>query len=150
VEAASGLGLTGDNMYYYDLEAYDTGNNRCRNAVKAFISGWVEQLRNETGTVAGAYGSACGSMVADWASIDYPPNAVFVAQEQHPRDKDVWGLSCLSDDLFSSGHQRLHQWNLDVKRRYGGIKMKIDEDCAYGLVTPDERPDDTDPACTTE
>jgi hypothetical protein len=63
VSAAYNLGFTGRNVYYFDMEAYPTGNASCKTAVNSFVNGWSDQLQNYWGEKAGVYGSGCGSAV---------------------------------------------------------------------------------------
>jgi Domain of unknown function (DUF1906) len=147
VWAAYDLGFTGRNVYYFDMEAYNTGNSSCRNAVKAFVDGWSGRIKNYWGEKAGVYGSSCGSAVADWATINNVPNDVWVADWNG--DPDVWGLACLSNGLWSND-QRLHQYRGGHNETWGGVTMNIDNDCADGLVTPHGHFTSGDPACTTE
>jgi hypothetical protein len=133
VSAARNLGFTGKNMYFYDMESYDTTNSACRRAVNAFVGGWVGRIHNQYGEKAGVYGSSCGSAVSDWADLQNVPDTVWVAAWNN--DPDVWGLPCLSDSLWI-GDQRLHQYRGSHAETWGGITLTIDNDCAKGLVTP--------------
>lgn len=144
VLAAANLGFTGKNVYYYDLESCDTTNTTCRNAVKAFIDGWVYRIRSYWGEKAGVYGSACGSAVSDWASIANPPDSVWIAAWNGV--KSVWNLPCVSNTLWAN-HQRLHQWRGGHNETWGGVTLNIDSDCADGLVTPHGH-SCSDPECT--
>jgi hypothetical protein len=51
-------------VVYYDIEYYGT-NTACRQAVNAFMNGWVSQIRAR-GNLAGVYGSTlCNTGLSD-------------------------------------------------------------------------------------
>lgn len=128
--AAVNLGFAAGTIIYYDIEAYDTSNTSCKAAVKAFLGGWDYQLHVK-GDYAGIYGSSCGSNVAGWASLSTVPDDVWVAAWDGRHT--VWGLSCLSDTLWSN-NQRIHQYQGGHNETYGGITFNIDGDCEDGRV----------------
>jgi photosystem II stability/assembly factor-like uncharacterized protein len=82
IDTAVDLGLAladgSGTAIYYDLEGYDTTNTTCRNAAKAFISGWTARLRERSNQV-GVYGSSCASAINDFASISNVPDATWPA-----------------------------------------------------------------------
>jgi hypothetical protein len=47
--AAANLGFDGTNVYYFDLESFNTGNSTCRTAVKSFINGWSSRIQSYWG-----------------------------------------------------------------------------------------------------
>jgi Domain of unknown function (DUF1906) len=147
VAAARSLGFTGKNVYYFDLEGYDTGNSACRTAAANFVTGWVTRLHNYWGEKAGVYGSACASAVDDWAYTGNPPDDVWAADWNG--DPDVWGLGCIPN-----GHwvyqQRIHQWRGGHKETWNGTTLNIDSDCTDGWVTPHGHYTSGDPACVNE
>jgi hypothetical protein len=147
VNAARNLGFTGKNVYYYDMEHYNTGNSTCRNAVKSFVSGWVGRLRHYWGEASGMYGATCGSAVNDWASIPNIPDDVWLAYWNN--DPDVWGLKCVPDGNWVF-NQRIHQYRGGHNETWGGITLGIDNDCASGPVTPHGHGPYEDRACTVE
>lgn len=112
VSAAAGLGFTGNNVYYFDMENYDTGNSSCRTAVHAFVNGWSARLNQYWSQKAGVYGSGCASAVDDWAS-GWAPDDVWIADWNN--DPDVWGLGCVPNGHWVGG-QRLHQYRGDTTR----------------------------------
>ena len=147
VTAAANLGFSGFNAYYFDMEAYPTGNAGCKTAVNAFINGWSDEIQNYWGERAGAYGSGCGSSVDSWAYIGHPPNDVWIADWN--LDPDVWGLGCVPNGHWIND-QRLHQYRGGHNETYNGVTINIDNDCADGLVVPHGHDTTGDPACTTE
>jgi hypothetical protein len=147
VIAASNLGFDGTNVYYFDLEAYNTGDSTCRTAVKSFINGWSSRVQSYWGEKAGVYGSGCGSAVDDWASIGTPPNDVWIADWN--LDPDVWGL-CNVPNTHWTSDQRLHQYRGGHSETWGGVAISIDNDCADGQVVPHGHGTGGDPACYQE
>jgi len=142
--AAHSLGFTGLNIIYYNMEAYNTTNTTCVNAVRAFINAWVDFF-HQVGEKAGAYGGAC-SGVTNWTSITNPPDSVWIAAWNN--DPDVWGLPCVNNGYWCC-QQRVHQYAGTHSETWGGVALSIDNDCAYGLVTPHGH-SVIDYACTNE
>ena len=141
--AAYNLGLTGHNVYYYDLENYNETNVACRNAVNMFIQAWTAEHHRD-GDKAGVYANGCDA--AYWPYIANVPDDVWIAYWNN--DPDVWGLSCLPNDWWVY-HQRIHQYVGNVWEKYGGVSLLIDRDCADGLVTPHGH-SWSDTTCTVE
>ncbi len=93
---AEALGLFGQKIIYYDLEAY-SGDTTCRNSVKKFIRGWTERL-HELGSKAGGYGASCRSYIEDWAQNDPPPDDIWIAHwilDEYDPSATVWNAVCL-------------------------------------------------------
>ncbi len=134
---AKGLadGATGGTVIYYDMEPYSGANLACRQAVSAFMNGWVERL-HEQGNYAGGYGGPCTSYMADWASISHLPDDVWPGywiRNGYDPNASVFEVPCLSDSLWSN-HQRIRQYAGDHSERWGGVQLGIDNDVADGLV----------------
>ncbi|HEX4420519.1 MAG TPA: glycoside hydrolase domain-containing protein [Kofleriaceae bacterium] len=123
------LGFPAPSIVYYDMERYDPTTSA---AVKAFIDGWVAQLRAR-GHQAGVYGAGVNA-ASDWASIADPPQAVWIAQWNNV--DGVFGLSGLSDSLWAN-HQRIHQFQGAHNETWGGVTFNIDTDRADGPVADD-------------
>ena len=71
--SAGGLSLNADFPIVYDLEAFNTGNDTCLRAAKAFLRGWVSYFHVDPAQSAGVYGSSCGSGVCEyWSSTANP------------------------------------------------------------------------------
>lgn len=154
ITAAYNLGFTGRNIYFYDLEAFTAkgalscSTTTARTAAKAFVNAWVDRIQNFYGHQAGMYGSSCGSYANDWAAIANPPGTVWLAQFNN--DPDVWGLSCVPDTNWVAASQRLHQYRGGHNETWGGVTIKIDNDCERGFITPHGHPISADPACVNE
>jgi hypothetical protein len=136
---AASLGLTnyglGGTIIYYDLEAYSGGNLACRQAVAAFMNGWVEKL-HELGSYAGGYGGACSSYITDWSAIPNAPDGVWPAywyRNNYDPNASVFSMPCLADSLWKN-HQRIRQYAGELNNTWGGVTLNIDINVADGLV----------------
>ncbi|WP_129631603.1 glycoside hydrolase domain-containing protein [Candidatus Oscillochloris fontis] len=139
VAAAKRLGLTSadgtGSIIYYDMENFNTSNSSCKAAVTAFIGGWTQRL-HELGNQSGAYGSACGSSVAQWATANPAPDAVWIAswfQGYYRPNVSTFKLSCVSDSLWSN-NQRIRQYLGGHNEKWGNVTINIDSNKATGPV----------------
>lgn len=149
--AARALGFTGQSPVYLDIEAYNTVNSVCKTAVLEFMRGWLTQMKQYEGKVAGAYGSSAGSDVQSWATITPPPDDIWFADNCASSEQDpcisVWSSPYISDASWSiqPPYGRLHQFRLDIPNVwFGDVYKQIDQNCAWGLVAgkgygPDSR-----------
>lgn len=150
--AARALGFTGQSPVYLDIEAYNTVNSVCRTAVLEFMRGWLVQMKQYEGKVAGAYGSVAGSDVQSWAGITPPPDDIWFADdcaagssEQDPCIS-VWSSPYISASSWSiqPPYGRLHQFRLDIRNIwFGDVYKTIDQNCAWGLVAGKGYPSDS-------
>ena len=139
--AAGRLGFLGDRIIYYDLEYY-AGSNvtaACRNTVKSFIQGWTDKL-HQLGYQAGAYGSPCGSYIADWWSNNPPPDDIWFAKWMTDPEYDpgasVWGDPvCSFTNAMWPGQTRLRQYAGDHYETWGGVRLGIDSNVLNGEIT---------------
>lgn len=140
VERAAALGLTysnrGGTVLYYDLEAYDVKNAPCREAARAFISGWTGQVRAR-GNIAGVYGATCTSALSDFAMIENVPDVIWAAYWLLPYryrpDASVFNLPCLDNSLWVNG-QRLRQYSGGHNQTWGATTLNIDSNVLGGVV----------------
>lgn len=133
-DVAANLGLS-NSVLYYDLEAYDTSNDTCRNAAKSFISGWSAQARAR-GYQAGVYGSACASALNDFISIPNVPNVIWPAHwiySSYNSGATVWSVACIPDSNWSN-HQRIRQYAGGHNETWGGLTLNIDSNALDGVV----------------
>jgi photosystem II stability/assembly factor-like uncharacterized protein len=147
--AAARLGVLGDHIIYYDLESYSGASSSCRQAAASFLRGWTERL-HELEIVSGAYGAPCTSYMTDWAAINPPPDAVWIAHwfsDRYDPDATVWDTPCLPDSLWVD-HQRLKQYAGSHIETWGGLSMTIDSNVMDGPITaiPIPRPAGVTPA----
>ena len=133
--AAVSLGFFGPKVIYYDLESYSGADAECRQAAKAFLQGWSEKL-HDLGDKSGAYGAPCTSYISDWATVDTPPDDVWIAHwylDEYDPDATVWDTPCLSDSLWP-GSRRLKQYAGGHNETWGGVRMRIDSNVLNGEV----------------
>lgn len=140
-QTARDMGFTGPSPVYVDMEAYQTGNSVCHTAVLEFLHGWLTQMKNFEGKVAGAYGSSSGSDVQSWGSISPPPDDIWFAEwnaanEQSP-NISVWATSYISSTSWriQPPYGRFHQFRGDIPNIwFGDVFLSIDQTCAWGIV----------------
>ncbi len=135
-EAAHKLGFASNALINYDIEGYPDAES-CRDAVKSFLNGWVEQLEL-IGLRAGAYGSPCRSYITDWATINNPPQDVWIAHwiaDEFDPTATVWNVPCGLENSYWSYHQRLKQYAGGHKESWGGVELVIDSNVLDGHIT---------------
>jgi Domain of unknown function (DUF1906)/FG-GAP-like repeat len=133
VAAAAALGLSRASALIFDMEAYETGNAACTNAVLAFLGAWTARL-HDRGYFSGVYGSLASTvtdLVGDYNSTSRP----------HPDYLDFarWdGVATTANPAIPAGywspHRRIHQYLGDHDESYGGLAINIDND--YVDVAP--------------
>lgn len=139
LDTAESLGLFGQKIIYYDLEAY-SGDDKCRNTVKAFIRGWTERL-HELDHKAGGYGASCRSYIEDWAENTPPPDDIWIAHwiaDEYDPSATVWDAVCLDPTtgppLYWLNHQRLRQYAGGHTETWGKVPLTIDSNVLDGEV----------------
>ena len=150
--AASNLGLTnldGSNtIIYYDLEAYNTSNSSCRNAMKSFMDGWDQELAAK-GNKSGVYGSSCASGLTDFMTISHVPDAIWLAwwnYSTYNSNASVFGVSCVSNSYWPN-HQRIHQYAGSHNETWGGITINVDNNVLDGpMAVPYQGASNTAPS----
>jgi photosystem II stability/assembly factor-like uncharacterized protein len=144
VERLAALGLTfpdkTGSVVYYDIEHYGT-NLVCRNAVNAFMNGWVSQI-HARGNLAGVYGSTgCDTGLSDFRFIMNVPDVIWPARWFHNSGSgyydpnvSVWDLgSCLPNDVWAD-HQRIRQYEGGHNETWGNLTLEIDNNVLDGVV----------------
>ena len=141
-----GLGIRKGSTLYYDLEDYDIGPDDCRRAALSFLSGWTKALH------AKGYGSGVYSNIAAAiTSLDYADDA---SPGSYAMPDDIWFAwengkadvktdERVSDSDHWDDHARIHQYDLDVERTYGGYTLDVDEnwvDVGTGSVGSPSKP----------
>jgi Domain of unknown function (DUF1906) len=121
---AQQLGFGPMTPIYYDMEGYSPNQST---RVLRFLSAWTTRL-HALGYSSGVYSSS-SSGIADLAhqyagGVYTMPDVIYDA---------LWnGHADTEDSVFSPGqwahHQRLHQYNGNVTRTYGGVQINIDQD----------------------
>ena len=125
--AARSLGITAGSTLWYDLEWFPAGRGRCRRSALEFLAAWTRTL-HAAGYLSGVYSSVSAGIRAVGTvrgSRSYAhPDAVWFAWANGRRD--TW----LGDDWLRAprwkANGRVHQYALDVRSSYGGVRMAID------------------------
>jgi hypothetical protein len=128
-----GFGTAAGTPVVYDLENYPN-NSACRAAVKSFMQGWVDQLATPPyPQPAGVYGSACGSYLADLATIARPPK--YIVPADWDGNPSTTAMACINGSSWAN-HQRIKQFQGGHNETWGGVTINIDSNCANGPVAP--------------
>jgi peptidoglycan hydrolase-like protein with peptidoglycan-binding domain len=126
VANAQFLGIGRGSTLYYDLEDYDLAPDDCRRAALSFMSGWTEGLHG-LGYRSGVYSNIAAAITSlDYAHVADPPaytmpDDIWFAWSNGRADTDTdkWVTSDAWD-----GHQRIHQYALDVPQQtWGGFTL---------------------------
>lgn len=136
--AAREYGFFGDQIIYYDLEAFPNASTACRAATDAFMEGWTRQL-HDLGFKAGGYGQECSSYMTDWVDNSPSPDDIWWARWPFPPwgydpTASVYGSSCIPDNYWDD-HQRIRQYTGGHTETWGGVLLTIDSNALDGEVT---------------
>lgn len=125
--AASNAGRRGigkGSPIYLDIEAYDSRNARCRNAVLHFAGGWTRKLHDE-GYRSGVYGTVT-RVIRDLGRagdhITRPDNIWYAHWDGVPR---VATDRYLRDAWWEKNHL-MKQYRGGHGERHGGVRINID------------------------
>ena len=128
IKQARHFGIGRGSVLYLDIEWYDRGRHTCNRAVLSFVHGWTHRLHDRHFR-SGLYSSGSAAI-----------QALDGARHRHPKRFDwpnqMWGAcsDCrpvgdlrpyLSRDYWR-GSSRLHQYALNVRGSYGGVRYQID------------------------
>jgi hypothetical protein len=116
-----------------DIEAFDTTNTTCLNAVKAFTRGWVFQMHLPPAQKAGVYGSTCASGLSALAGVSPRPD--YITGAAWDGVKSTSTMPCISSSSWTN-HQRHKQYRGDHSETWNGVKATVDSDCSNGPVYP--------------
>ncbi|MBO0846978.1 MAG: DUF1906 domain-containing protein [Nocardioides sp.] len=140
VTTAQHLGIAAGSTLWYDLEAFNQDNNRCRNASLAFLSGWTRGI-HALHYVSGVYSSAASGIWAlDQARINDPsayhlPDQIWIAR---------WdGKANTSTTYISNAgwrRARMKQYIGGHNETWGRVTINIDRDFV-NLGVPTGGPD---------
>jgi hypothetical protein len=138
VARAKALGIAEGSTLWYDIEAYDTGNEVCRESTLHFLSAWTRTLHKRD-YVSGLYASAARGMNAlDDARVSRPrhyamPDQIWVAEwvkeAEYRRPPTTNPPSLYSgylrdDGWFPGGRMRQYRGGHD--ETWGGVRINID------------------------
>ena len=142
VGVARSLGIVPGSTMYYDLEAFDAGNTKCRNSALTFLSSWTTEIK-ALGYLSGVYSSASsGLKMLDQVRQTNPtayalPDQVWIAD---------WNNQANTSSAYVSStgwmpHARVKQYQGGHNERYGGVTINIDRDfldVGQGSIAPGE------------
>jgi Domain of unknown function (DUF1906) len=121
---------------YFDMEAYNGGNKRCRNSVLSFLSQWTRHL-HARGYVSGVYSSASSGAedLGLAGSVDghkvAKPDSMWFALWNNKAN--LIGTPYLLNSWWNPG-RRIKQYKGGHKVKVDGIKLDIDSDLVEGAV----------------
>lgn len=128
VAQAASVGISEGTVIYYDLEPYDSS---CEDAVKQFVSGWVERIHDDF-YHAGVY-QGCNPPIDDYYNLTNRPKDIAVADANNTDTADSIPASCLSSSHWVNN--RIHQYTQPTSVTAGGVTLpKVDHDCVRGDV----------------
>nr|WP_051777200.1 glycoside hydrolase domain-containing protein [Kitasatospora phosalacinea] len=126
VAKAAALGMRPGSTLYLDVEAYNTADTSCADAVLAYVQSWNRAVHG-SGYWAGFYGfassSAAGIAAAAGKNAPDLPDAMWYAR--YDGAADTTGSFPFSSGLWS-GHRRAHQYQVNQKETYGGATVTVD------------------------
>lgn len=127
VNTAKRLGIPARSTLWYDLEAFDVGNTRCRESALRFLHAWTNRVRG-LGYRSGVYSSAAsGIRMLDNARVNRRsklsmPDQVWIA--------DWDGKANLRSAFVRAGgwmpHARVKQYRGGHDETWGGKRINID------------------------
>jgi hypothetical protein len=145
VANAQALAIGPGSTLYYDLEDYDIGPDQCRWAALTFMSGWTQRL-HERGYVSGVY-SNLGAAITSLDLADRVSHGSYVMPDEIWFAWENGKADAVTDHRVQSSrwnsHARIHQYDLDTTRTYGGVTLDIDlnwVDVGNGSVAPAAKP----------
>jgi len=127
VAAAAALGIVPRSTLWYDLEAFDDDNFRCRESALAFLSAWTNKL-HALDYVSGVYSSAgSGIEVLDDARVERPgaytlPDMIWIARWDGVPNTSTSYVR--SDGWLPGG--RVKQYLGGHDETWGGVTINID------------------------
>ncbi|MGW3152406.1 MULTISPECIES: glycoside hydrolase domain-containing protein [Streptomyces] len=126
VAKASALGMKAGSPIYLDMEAYDTTNTSCNNAVLTYVRAFDKELRVKTYR-AGYYGftSSSAKAIANATDkTDLPGNLWYALWDKQNTTTADWPFGASQ----YTGHSRAHQYMVNSKETRGGYTITVDRD----------------------
>ncbi|SOD86048.1 glycoside hydrolase domain-containing protein [Streptomyces sp. Ag109_G2-15] len=126
VAKASALGMKAGSPIYLDMEAYDSTNKACNDAVLTYVRAFDKGLRAKTYRT-GYYGftsSSAKAVATATDKTDLPGNLWYALwDKQNTTTADwPWGATQFTD------HSRAHQYMVNSKETHGGVPLTVDRD----------------------
>jgi len=131
--SVTAIGLDG-TIIYVDLE--DFNHSTCGVAAQAYLSGFVQQMHTQGGSV-GVYGGQYNA-TQDFQFASPMPDDVWIARKDG--HVTVWGLGhglspALPDTLWPA-KQRIHQYWIDQDETWRGTTIHVDSDIVDATIVP--------------
>lgn len=129
VAAATKLGIVAKSTLFYDLEAFDIGNSRCRNSAIRFVHAWTQRL-HQRGYLSGFYSSAgSGIKMLDDLRRSNPsgfllPDTLWIARWDGKPGVAV-STQYLAASAWMPG-RRVKQYQGGHNETWGGVTINID------------------------
>lgn len=126
VAKAAALGMKAGSPIYLDMEAYDTTNTACNDAVLTYVRSFDRQLRTKTYR-AGYYGftSSSAKAIANAKDkTDLPGNLWYALWDKNNTTTADWPFGATQ----FTGHSRAHQYMVNSKETRGGYTITVDRD----------------------
>lgn len=132
--AARTLRLPGRELLFYDLEPFDVRRGDCRRSSLAFLDAWTREVHRQ-GYRSGVYSHVRAgiSLLSRTPSGYARPDAVWYAHVDRVGDMPAEYVGSLAFMRTS----RVHQFALDTRVDFGGVRMAIDWNyVSLGAVRP--------------
>jgi Rv2525c-like, glycoside hydrolase-like domain len=133
------VGLPPGAPIYYDLEAYRPVDPACTDAVNAFVSAWVGELRN-AGYKTGLYGTPESGLNAQVQAAANPGlatvDAIWIARWSGRPNLFGYDPQVLPQWMWAN-RARIHQYRGDHDETWGGVTLNIDSNLVHGPVYPE-------------
>ncbi|WP_460363188.1 DUF1906 domain-containing protein [Actinocorallia lasiicapitis] len=131
VAKAKALGIPAKRPIYFDMEAYNSGNTTCKNAVMTFFDAWTRRL-HALDYKSGVYSSA-GSGIRDLGRAQgiKKPNSIWFA---HWDGRAKTTPSSYLAATWWAEHRRIKQYRGGHTETHGGVQLNVDSNVVDGLV----------------
>lgn len=134
VRQAAALGMRAKSALYLDMEAYNWRDTGCADATRRFVQGWNRTVR-ASGYLPGFYSSAESGVrhMENLRQLGVPdlPQAMWFARWH--RQPAVDSEPALGPSAWQP-HARVHQFDGNVSRSYGGQTMTVDRNAVDAPV----------------
>ncbi|MEU9208944.1 glycoside hydrolase domain-containing protein [Streptomyces sp. NPDC048415] len=126
VAKAAALGMKAGSPIYLDMEAYDTTNTACNNAVLTYVRAFDKALHAKTYRT-GFYGftSSSAKAIANATDkTDLPGNLWYALWDKQNTTTADWPFGATQ----WTNHSRAHQYLVNSKESRGGYTITVDRD----------------------
>lgn len=126
VAKAAALGMKAGSAIYLDMEAYDTTNKSCNDAVLTYVRAFDKQLHAKTYR-AGFYGftsSSAKAVATASDKTDLPGNLWYALWDSKNTTTTDWPWGSTQ----FTNHSRAHQYMVNSKESHGGVTLTVDRD----------------------